>query len=118
MEGKHELMTHVAHQCICMQYMLELSRQLKCDPRSCIGPFFDRIQTADIDYRRQFEDEIAAFIGRIEKRSKEKIAEALKEQEEEEERERQERLGPGGLDPADVFPTLPKVRNFHIIIGI
>jgi cell division cycle protein 37 len=108
MEDKHELMTHVAHQCICMQYMLELSRQLKVDPRACIVPFFERIQTADIEYKRQFEDEIAAFIGRIERRAKEKIAEAMKEQEEEEERERLERLGPGGLDPAEVFETLPK----------
>lgn len=108
MEEKHELMTHVAHQCICMQYILELARQLKCDPRACIGPFFERIQTADVEYKRQFEDEIAAFIGRIERRAKEKIEEAIKEQQEEEERERLARLGPGGLDPAEVFETLPK----------
>lgn len=108
-EEKHELMTHVAHQCICMQYMLELSRQLKIDPRACIAPFFERIQTADIEYRRQFDDELVSFIKRIENRAKEKIALALKEQEEEEERERLARLGPGGLDPADVFETLPKV---------
>ena len=110
MEEKHELMTHIAHQCICMQYILELSKQLKTDPRACIAPFFERIQVADIEYKRQFEDEIAAFIGRIEKRSKEKISDAIKEQEEEEERERLERLGPGGLDPQEVFETLPKVR--------
>ena len=108
MEEKHELMTHVAHQCICMQYILELSKQLKTDPRACIAPFFERIQVADIEYRKQFEDEIKAFIGRIERRAKEKIAEAIREQEEEEEKERQERLGPGGLDPAEVFETLPK----------
>lgn len=108
MEEKHELMTHVAHQCICMQYMLELSRTLKTDPRACIGPFFERIAIADVAYLQQFRDEITAFIGRIEKRAKEKIAEALKEQEEEEEKERLARLGPGGLDPADVFETLPK----------
>lgn len=110
MEKKHELMTHVAHQCICMQYMLELSKTLKTDPRACIRPFFERIQVADIEYRRQFDDEIKAFIGRIERRAKEKIADALKEQAEEEERERKARLGPGGLDPAEVFETLPKVR--------
>jgi cell division cycle protein 37 len=108
MEDKHELMTHVAHQCICMQYMLELSKQLKTDPRACIAPFFERIQVADIEYKRQFEDEIKAFIGRIERRSKEKIAEAIREQEAEEEKERLERLGPGGLDPADVFESLPE----------
>lgn len=110
MEDKHELMTHVAHQCICMQYMLELSKQLKTDPRACIAPFFERIQVADMEYRKQFDDEIIAFIGRIEKRSKEKIAEAVREQEEEEEREKLERLGPGGLDPAEVFESLPKVK--------
>ncbi|KAL7034653.1 hypothetical protein ACKWTF_008040 [Chironomus riparius] len=108
MEEKRELMQHVAHQCICMQYMLELSKQLKIDPRACIAPFFERIQTADIEYRRQFEDERNAFIQRIINRAKEKIAQALKEQEEEEERERKERLGPGGLDPAEVFETMPK----------
>jgi cell division cycle protein 37 len=104
MEGKHELMTHIAHQTICMQYILELGRQLDVDPRGCIISFFDRIQVADIEYRRQFEDEIKAFISRIEKRAKEKLEAALKEQEEE---ERQARLGPGGLDPEEVFPTLP-----------
>lgn len=107
MEGKHELVTHVAHQCICMQYMLELSRQLKIDPRGCIGPFFEKIQVADPQYKSQFEDEIKAFIGRIQRRAKEKLAEAEKEVQEEEEKEREQRLGPGGLDPVEVFETLP-----------
>lgn len=111
MEDKHELMTHVAHQTISMQYILELGRQLDVDPRGCVGSFFDRIQVADIEYKRQFEDEIKAFILRIEKRAKEKIEAAIKEQEEE---ERQARLGPGGLDPEEIFPTLPQV--FFLII--
>jgi cell division cycle protein 37 len=42
MEEKHELMAHVAHQCICMQFMLELAKQLDIDPRACIGSFFTR----------------------------------------------------------------------------
>ncbi|XP_026472400.1 hsp90 co-chaperone Cdc37-like [Ctenocephalides felis] len=33
MEEKHDLMEHVAHQTICMQYMLELAKQLEVDPR-------------------------------------------------------------------------------------
>ena len=32
-------MCHVAHQCICMQYLLELAKQLECDPRACISSF-------------------------------------------------------------------------------
>jgi len=39
---KSSLMEHVAHQCICIQYILELSKQLDVDPRACIGGFFTR----------------------------------------------------------------------------
>ena len=44
---KHELMAHVAHQCICMQYLLELAKQLETDPRACISSFFTKIQVAE-----------------------------------------------------------------------
>lgn len=104
MEEKHELMAHVAHQCICMQYILELSRQLDVDPRACVGSFFTKIQDCLPEYRLQFEDEINGLKERVRKRAQEKIAEALAEQEEE---ERQARLGPGGLDPVEVFESLP-----------
>merc|ERR1719410_1086857 len=101
MEGKHDLMTHVAHQCICMQYLIELAKQLETDPRACISSFFTKIQVADQDYKDAFYSELDAFKVRIVKRAKEKIAEA-------EEEERKERMGPGGLDPADVFESLPE----------
>lgn len=110
MEQKHELMAHVAHQCICMQYILELSKQLDVDPRSCVSSFFSRIQIADVEYKTQFESEIENFKERIQKRAQEKIKAAVEEQEEE---ERKARLGPGGLDPAEVYETLPKVRHCH-----
>lgn len=42
MEEKSELMAHVAHQTICMQYILELSKQLDMDPRGCVASFFTR----------------------------------------------------------------------------
>jgi len=101
MEGKHDLMTHVAHQCICMQYLIELAKQLETDPRACISSFFTKIQVADQDYKDAFYSELDAFKVRIVKRAKEKIAEA-------EEEERKERMGPGGLDPTDVFESLPE----------
>lgn len=114
MEGKTELMVHVAHQCICMQYILELSKQLDIDPRACIGSFFDRIQVAEVGYKSHFDSEVEAFKERIKKRAAEKIEEALAEQEEE---ERKERLGPGGLDPVEVFESLPEVKKyiFHLV---
>jgi hypothetical protein len=47
------------------------------------------------DYKDAFYSELDAFKERIKKRAQEKIEEALEE-------ERRERLGPGGLDPAEV----------------
>uniref|UniRef100_A0A1B0CZ57 Hsp90 chaperone protein kinase-targeting subunit n=1 Tax=Phlebotomus papatasi TaxID=29031 RepID=A0A1B0CZ57_PHLPP len=105
MEGKKELMAHVAHQCICMQYMLELSKQLDVDPRACVSMFFSRIQVADLEYKKQFEDEVESFKERIRKRAAEKLAAAAAEVEEE---ERLARLGPGGLDPEEVISSLPE----------
>ncbi|XP_068143029.1 hsp90 co-chaperone Cdc37 [Drosophila tropicalis] len=104
MEEKHELMAHVAHQCICMQYILELAKQLNVDPRACVTSFFSKIQNCLPEYRQQFETEIRDFKERIKNRAREKVQEAMAEAEEE---ERQERMGPGGLDPADVFESLP-----------
>ncbi|KAK9296668.1 hypothetical protein QLX08_009391 [Tetragonisca angustula] len=104
-EEKHDLMEHVAHQCICMQCILELSKQLDVDPRACVGSFFSRIQNAELEHRNSFEDELKAFKERIRKRAAEKVADALKEAEEE---EKKARRGPGGLDPVEVFESLPE----------
>lgn len=104
MEEKHDLMAHVAHQTICMQYILELSKQINVDPRACVATFFSRIQVAEKAYIDAFNDELEMFKKRIQKRAAEKIQEAVKEQEEE---ERKARLGPGGLDPVEVYEELP-----------
>lgn len=108
MEEKHDLMAHVAHQCICMQYILELAKQLDVDPRSCVGSFFSKIQNCIPEYREQFESEIEGLKGRISKRAQERLKEALEEaQKEEEEEYTPAPLGPGGLDPTEVFEELP-----------
>ena len=39
---KHELMNHVAHQTIVMQFILELAKSLDVDPRGCVRAFFSR----------------------------------------------------------------------------
>lgn len=70
----------------------------------------DRIQVADQEYKQSFDDELIAFKDRIRRRAEEKLEIARKEQEEQE-KLRQERLGPGGLDPVEVFETLPDVRT-------
>ncbi|CAF2670924.1 unnamed protein product [Rotaria sp. Silwood2] len=105
MEEKHNLMEHVSHQTMIMQFILELSKSLKVDPRQCVRPFFTRIKTADEQYKQGFVDELQAFRERVQKRAKQKVEDALKQYEEV---ERQKRLGPGGLDPMEVMESLPK----------
>lgn len=103
-EEKHALMEQVAHQTIVMQFILELAKSLKVDPRGCFRQFFAKIKTADQQYQEAFNDELESFKERVRGRAKIRIEKAMKEFEEE---ERQKRLGPGGLDPVDVYESLP-----------
>uniref|UniRef100_A0A7N6AIR5 Hsp90 co-chaperone Cdc37 n=1 Tax=Anabas testudineus TaxID=64144 RepID=A0A7N6AIR5_ANATE len=103
-EEKHALMEQVAHQTIVMQFILELAKSLKMDPRGCFRQFFAKIKTADQQYQEAFNDELEAFKERVRGRAKIRIEKAMKEYEEE---ERQKRMGPGGLDPVEVYESLP-----------
>ncbi|XP_062891760.1 hsp90 co-chaperone Cdc37 [Mobula hypostoma] len=103
-EEKHALMGQVAHQTIVMQFILELAKSLKVDPRACFRQFFTKIKTADKQYVEAFNDELEAFKERVKGRAQARIEKAMKEYEEE---ERQKRMGPGGLDPVDVYESLP-----------
>lgn len=71
-------MSHVAHQTICMQYILELAKQLEYDPRACLDAFFTKIQIAEPEYKASFEDELRQFKERIQKRAAQKLEEAAK----------------------------------------
>ncbi|XP_063056043.1 hsp90 co-chaperone Cdc37 [Engraulis encrasicolus] len=104
-EEKHALMEQVAHQTIVMQFILELAKSLKVDPRGCFRQFFTKIKTADQQYQDAFNDELSSFKERVRGRAKIRIEKAMKEYEEE---ERQKRMGPGGLDPVEVYETLPE----------
>jgi len=95
----------VAKQVVSMQYILELSKQLDVDPRGCVSAFFARIDKADKEYKDAFQDELSSFKERIRERARKRIEQAMKEVEEE---ERQKRIGPGGLDPEEVFNSLPE----------
>lgn len=50
-----------------------------------------------------------AFKTRVRGRAKIRIEKAMKEYEEE---EKQKRIGPGGLDPVEVYESLPAVGSF------
>jgi len=43
-------MTHVAHQTMVMQFILELARSLETSPQNCIKPFFSRSVALGILY--------------------------------------------------------------------
>ena len=103
-QDKHALMQRVAHQVIVMQYILELAKQIKRDPRSCVPGFFERMKSTEKTYLDAFEDELKGFKERVESRAQARIEEATRVAEEE---ARQKRLGPGGVDPVEVMETLP-----------
>ncbi|KAL5009464.1 hypothetical protein ScPMuIL_011769 [Solemya velum] len=105
-EEKKDLMNHVSHQTIVMQFILELAKSLEVDPRNCVRAFFSRIGMAEKQYLDAFNDELDSFRTRVKGRAKVRIEEAMEKYEEE---ERQKRLGPGKLDPVEVFESLPEV---------
>ncbi|XP_065811884.1 hsp90 co-chaperone Cdc37 [Labrus bergylta] len=104
-DEKHALMEQVAHQAIVMQFILDLARTLKVDPRGCFREFFSKIKTADKQYLDMFDHELELLKKRIRSCAQSRMESAMKELEEE---EKQKRLGPGGLDPVEVYETLPK----------
>lgn len=76
--------------------------EMNCGVSVCVC----RSQTADQQYQDAFNDELESFKERVRGRAKIRIEKAMKEYEEE---ERKKRLGPGGLDPVEVYDTLPEV---------
>ncbi|KAM9315061.1 hsp90 co-chaperone Cdc37-like isoform 1-T1 [Pholidichthys leucotaenia] len=105
-DEKHALMEQVAHQAIVMQFILDLSRAMKVDPRGCFRLFFSKIKTADKPYLDAFNHELELLKERVRSCARVRMENAMKEVEEEE--KRQKRLGPGGLDPVEVYESLPK----------
>ncbi|XP_041839204.1 hsp90 co-chaperone Cdc37 isoform X2 [Melanotaenia boesemani] len=104
-DEKHALMEQVAHQAIVMQFILDLGQTLSVDPRGCFRQFFSKIKTADKPYRDAFDHELETLKDRVRKCAQIQMESAMKELEEE---EKQKRLGPGGLDPVEVYKSLPK----------
>lgn len=121
MEGKSSEMKRVARQEMLLQYIMDLANTSRQDPRSAIRPFFGRMADPRVrdDFNLAVDDFAKKIQGRaVEKRkeqeqeAKEKVKsgrdEAVDDEEEYQELSREERLGPGGLDPVEVFEELPK----------
>lgn len=122
MNGQRDKMRLTARQSQIITNIVELARSLRRHPGNVIAPFFGRI--GERQYLEGFMEGVEVFIHRIIQRSvvkkKEIDEQRLLEQQEEEaastpRREvdlstvpREERLGPGGLDPMEVFDSLPE----------
>uniref|UniRef100_A0A665T8Z2 Hsp90 co-chaperone Cdc37 n=1 Tax=Echeneis naucrates TaxID=173247 RepID=A0A665T8Z2_ECHNA len=104
-DEKHALMEQVAHQAIVMRFILDLAQTLQVDPRGCFRQFFSKIKTADKPYQDAFNHELELLKERVRRCAQIRMEDAMKEVERE---EKQKRLGPGGLDPLEVYESLPK----------
>ncbi|CAB3404827.1 unnamed protein product [Caenorhabditis bovis] len=108
-DKKDEEMGIMAQQCIILQYILELSKNLKAvsTNTNLLRSFFKKFAAADPMYMKTFQEEVAAFQERLRIRAQEKREAAAAEYEAEERAKRIE-TSPGGLDPQEVFETLPE----------
>lgn len=119
MNGFHEKMRNVARQSQIISNIAELAKSLKRHPGNVIVPFFMRLEQKEL--YDGFMEGVEFFIKRIEVRAVQKRKE-IDEERAKEARERgaaggdavdvseiprEERLGPGGLDPLEVFESLP-----------
>lgn len=118
MNGYHEKMKLVARQSQIISNIAELAKSLQRHPGNVIVPFFQRMDNKEM--YDGFMEGVNGFIKRIEERAvtkkKEMDEERMREAKENgggegavdiSEIPREERLGPGGLDPLEVFESLP-----------
>jgi len=121
MNGKHDKMRLVARQSQILTNIAELAKTMKQHPGNVIQPFFSKMSQRE--HLMTFLQGVDAFIEKVKARAIVKRKEMDKEaasygkqtQDEEDDNElvdlhsipREQRLGPGGLDPVEVFESLP-----------
>ena len=116
MNGKHDKMRLVARQSQILTNIAELAKTLRQHPGNVITPFFKRME--EREHLHNFLEGVEGFVEKVKARAivKRKEMEASRAKEEEEEYEEvdlqsiplEKRLGPGGLDPVEVFESLPR----------
>lgn len=110
MNGFRDKMRLTARQSQIVSNIAELAKTMKTHPGNVINPFFKRIE--EKEHLEGFQTGLEAFVQNLIKRA------VVKKKEIDEERAMEEgtdladvpkddRLGPGGLDPVEVFESLP-----------
>jgi cell division cycle protein 37 len=121
MNGKHDKMRLVARQSQILTNIAELAKTMKQHPGNVIQPFFSKMSQRE--HFTTFLQGVDAFIEKVKARAivkrkemdKEAASNGTQTQVEEDGDElvdlhsipREQRLGPGGLDPVEVFESLP-----------
>jgi cell division cycle protein 37 len=109
----------VARQSQIITNIVELAKTMKKHPGNVISPFFEKI-TSQPEQLSNFNQGVDAFVAKVAARAivkRKEMDEAASQKSEEDDDEedavdlnsipREQRLGPGGLDPLEVFETLP-----------
>jgi len=112
-EGKTREMRKCSRQYLLLTYVCDLAKSMPGrDARDAIRPLFKKMLT-NPQAKLSFEEHFEKYVAHVKTRAEVKKQEEAKEQEEEEEEyvalKKGEQVGPGGLDPAEVFETLPEV---------
>mmetsp|Transcript_15050 Transcript_15050/g.17185 ORF Transcript_15050/g.17185 Transcript_15050/m.17185 type:complete len:269 (+) Transcript_15050:575-1381(+) len=110
MNGFRDKMRLTARQSQIISNIAELAKTMKSHPGNVIIPFFKRLE--EKEHFDGFMQGLNAFIENLIKRAIVKRKEmdeerALEEGVDLKDIPKEERLGPGGLDPVDVFESLP-----------
>ena len=108
-EGKTREMKKTARQYLLLTYVCDLAKTMPGrDARDAIKPLFRKMLTNQQAFQA-FQDHLEKYIEHVKTRAEVKKQEATAEEDEYVPLEKGEHVGPGGLDPAEVFPSLPTV---------
>jgi len=110
MNGEHAAMLKSARQQQLLTQLREFSRASGRPARDGVVPVFQRLMDHEATLE-SFEESVATFIRRVEARAVTKKKEMDAEREAADLEEKQAGPGPGGLDPMEVFATLPKAMQ-------
>lgn len=115
MNGEREKMLLTCRQSQILTNIAELAKSLRKHPGNVILPFFSRLEQKE--FLMNFLEGVDVFVDRVTKRAVAKKKEIDEERAKEREAEgevdlhtlpKEDRLGPGGFDPVEVFESLPQ----------
>eukprot|EP00218_Dolichomastix_sp_CCMP3274_P010848 CAMPEP_0170135002 /NCGR_PEP_ID=MMETSP0033_2-20121228/2243_1 /TAXON_ID=195969 /ORGANISM="Dolichomastix tenuilepis, Strain CCMP3274" /LENGTH=352 /DNA_ID=CAMNT_0010370593 /DNA_START=22 /DNA_END=1080 /DNA_ORIENTATION=+ len=107
MKEQYKAMRRIVKQKFHIKSLLDFAETTKKDARSAVRPFFKRLSD-DEEVAKDYEQSFETLYEKLVERAKEKVKEeAAAAEMDAEELSREDRLGPGGLDPVEVFETLP-----------